>query len=390
MISFDNTEIAFKYKTDKELKQAYRLFKLVGKPWLVQVGKKMVPFAFRFHLPISGIIRSTIFKQFCGGENIDDCDATIQKLFSYNVGTILDYSVEGQEKEEDFEKTKAEIIQTILKAKDNREAIPFAVFKMTGLARKALLEKANDENTELTAEEKDELFRIIQRVDAICKTAHDNQVPLFIDAEETWIQDTMDRIVISMMAKYNKERCLVYNTVQLYRHDRIEFMKKGIQDAKEKGYHYGLKFVRGAYMERERERAQEMNYPDPIQPDKASCDRDFNLAIQLLMDNIDFCSICCGTHNEESSQFLTQLIKEKGLEKNDKRIYFAQLLGMSDHISFNLAHEGYNVTKYVPYGPIKKVMPYLLRRADENTSVAGQTGRELNLISKEWARRKNS
>ena len=387
MISFDNTEIAFNYKSDKDLKRAYKLFKLVGKSWLVRLGKAMLPIVFKLRLPIKGIIKRTIFRQFCGGETIDECDHTIEVLYENNVGTILDYSVEGQTNEKDFDFTRDEIIATIDKATGNK-GIPFAVFKATGLSRHGLLEKLNDENAVPTQEEKEEFMRIVQRIDAICQHAAKNKVPIFIDAEESWIQNTLDRIVESMMAKYNQEHCIVFNTFQLYRHDRYDYIVKAIDRAKKGGYLFGAKIVRGAYMEKERERAAEMGYPSPIQPDKNSTDKDFNQSLHLLIDNIEHCHFCCGTHNEESSHLLVQLMKEFKVDKTDKRIFFAQLLGMSDHISFNLAHHGYNVAKYVPYGPIKKVMPYLLRRADENTSVAGQTGRELDLISREWHRRK--
>lgn len=387
MISFDNTEVAFKYKSDKDLKRAYNLFKLVGKSWLVRIGKAMMPIAFKLHLPIKGIIKRTIFRQFCGGETINDCDHTIQVLFDSNVGTILDYSIEGQTKEKEFDATRDEIIATINKAIGNK-AIPFAVFKATGLSSRDLLEKLNDEKAEPNQKEKEEFVRVIQRIDAICHHASENKVPIFIDAEESWIQDTLDRLVESMMAKYNQEECIVFNTFQMYRHDRLDYIEKGIIKAQKGGYQFGAKLVRGAYMEKERERAAEKGYPSPIQPDKHSTDHHFNQALHLMIDNLENCYLCCGTHNEESSHVLVQLMKEFKVEKEDKRVFFAQLLGMSDHISFNLAFHGYNVAKYVPYGPIKKVMPYLLRRADENTSVAGQTGRELDLISKEWRRRK--
>lgn len=387
MISFDNTEIAFKYKSTKDLKRAYTMFKLVGKSWLVQFGKAMVPIAFKLRLPIDGIIKATIFKQFCGGETINDCDDTIKTLYENNVGTILDYSVEGKTEEEDFDATRDEILATIEKAKGNK-GIPFSVFKVTGLSRHGLLEKLNDEKAEPTVIEKMEFARVINRINDICKHANACAVPIFIDAEESWIQDTLDRIAESMMAKYNKETCIVYNTFQMYRHDRLDHIKEGIAKAKREGYKYGGKVVRGAYMEKERDRAIEMDYISPIQPDKVSTDNDFNAAIKLMVEEIDHCAICCGTHNEDSSHMLVELMKEYNIAKDDKRIYFAQLLGMSDNISFNLAYHGYQVAKYVPYGPIKEVMPYLLRRADENTSVAGQTGRELNLISREWKRRK--
>ncbi|HLV41392.1 MAG TPA: proline dehydrogenase family protein [Brumimicrobium sp.] len=389
MISFDNTEIAFKYKSDKDLKRAYTMFKLVGKSWLVQFGKKMLPIAFKLRLPVIGLIKKTIFKQFCGGETIDDCDTTIQTLYDNNVGTILDYSVEGKTDEQDFDFTRDEIIATIEKAKGNK-AIPFAVFKPSGLARHALLEKLNDINAEPTVLERAEFTRVVDRINDICEHAHKSDVPLFIDAEESWMQDTLDRVVEAMMAKYNKEKCIVFNTFQMYRHDRLAYIQKSIVKAKREGYKFGAKLVRGAYMEKERERAAEMGYPSPIQPDKNSCDMDFNAGIKLMVEEIEHCSLCCGTHNEDSSHLLIDLMEEHKISKEDKRIYFAQLLGMSDHISFNLAFHGYQVAKYVPYGPVKEVMPYLLRRADENTSVAGQTGRELDLISREWNRRKGT
>lgn len=387
MISFDNTEIAFKYKSSKDLKRAYTLYKMVGKPWLVSFGKWITPIAFKLGLPIKGIIRNTIFRQFCGGETIDGCDDTIATLYKYNVGTILDYSVEGKIEEDDFDATCDEIVATLTKAKGN-PAIPFAVFKVTGISRHGLLEKLNDPENELTDSEKREFADVVKRVDCICKYAHDSGTPVFIDAEESWIQNTIDRLAESMMKKYNTEKAMVYNTLQMYRHDRLDYLKEQLEVAKREGYKLGVKLVRGAYMEKERERAGVMDYPSPIQPDKVSCDNDFNTALKILVEELEYCAFCNGTHNEESSLYLADLMEQYNIEKTDRRICFAQLLGMSDHISFNLAHHELLVSKYVPYGPIKEVMPYLLRRADENTSVAGQTGRELSLISKEWRRRK--
>lgn len=387
MISFDNTEIAFRYKSDKDLKRAYRLYRLVGKSWLVRFGKWATPIAFKLGIPISGIIKSTVFKQFCGGESIEECEETIETLYRYNVGTILDYSVEGKTEEEGFEETSEEIISTLKKAEGN-PAVPFAVFKLTGITSFSLLEKLNDEEHELSALEEQKYAEVVERVDRICSFAQKSGTPVFIDAEESWIQNTIDRIVEQMMEKYNKDRAVVFNTIQMYRHDRLDYLKKNLKDAKSKGYTLGVKLVRGAYMEKERERAAQEDYPSPIQPDKISCDNDFNAALVLMMDAISYCSFCAGTHNEESSLLLTELMENKGLSKNDERIYFAQLLGMSDHISFNLAHHNFQVAKYVPYGPIKEVMPYLLRRADENTSVKGQTGRELSLLMIERKRRK--
>jgi proline dehydrogenase len=389
MISFENTEIAFKSKSDKDLKRAYWLFRVVGNPSLVKFGKNATNFALKLRLPINGIIKNTIFKQFCGGESIQECDKTIDLLGSFGIGTILDYSVEGKTSAEDFEKTTLEIIATIERAKSSKH-IPFAVFKVTGISRFGLLEKMNDPSAALTDAEKKEFQELFNRVDRICKHGFDNRVPVFIDAEETWIQDTIDRLCTSMMARYNKEKAIVFNTLQMYRHDRIAFLQTALEEATRGGFKYGIKLVRGAYMEKERERAAIKGYPSPIQGTKADTDRDYNKALELIVEHLDMFALCAGTHNEESSAFLAQLIEQKGIDRADKRLYFAQLLGMSDHISYNLSNAHYNVAKYVPYGPVKEVMPYLLRRADENTSVAGQTGRELSLILKERKRRKIS
>ncbi|MES2689169.1 MAG: proline dehydrogenase family protein [Bacteroidota bacterium] len=386
-LSFDNTEIAFKAKSKNELKKSYLLFKAIGYNWLVKMGPPLVNTAFNLGLPIKGIIKQTVFKQFCGGESMDDCNATIDHLFSYGVGTILDYSVEGEEKEESFDATFNETLATIKKATNNPK-IPFCVFKVTGVGRFGLLAKVN-EKTQLSATEEAEYGRVKNRIYNICKTAHDNNVRIFIDAEESWIQDTIDTLAHEMMMEFNKQKCIVYNTIQLYRHDRLAFLKSSLADAEKNNYQLGVKLVRGAYMEKERRRAAEKGYPSPIQPDKQSSDKDYNEALRFCIGHINRIHICAGTHNEDSSLFLTQLMKEKGLAHGDERIYFSQLFGMSDHISFNLSDAGYKVAKYLPYGPVKAVMPYLFRRAAENTSVKGQAGRELTLISKEMKRRKN-
>ena len=387
MISFDNTEIAFQSKSNSDLNRAYWLFKLIGNPTMVKVGKWSTNTALNIGLPINGLIKKTIFKQFCGGETIQECAKTIANLGKFGIGTILDYSIEGKTKEEDFDATVDEIIATIHAAK-NDPTIPFAVFKVTGIGRFDSLEKANNGTTQLTKNDRLSFQLIVSRVDKICFSAFENGVPLFIDAEETWIQDAIDTIVRDMMRKYNKEKAIVYNTLQMYRHDRLAFLHAEIEIARAEGFHYGVKLVRGAYMEKERLRAAEKGYPSPIQPDKITCDNDFNHALELVVKNIDIMALCSGSHNEKSALILTDLMTKKQIEKSDKRIYVAQLLGMSDHISYNLAYAGYNVAKYVPYGPVKEVMPYLLRRADENTSVAGQTGRELSLIMTERKRRK--
>jgi proline dehydrogenase len=386
MISFDNTEVAFKHKTNSQLKKAYWLFKMVGSPWLVKFGKSFTVLAFNLRLPIKGLVKKTIFEQFCGGETIEECNHTIALLQKHNIGTILDYSVEGKEDESDFENTCNEIIATISKAKNNR-SIPFSVFKVTGIAQFSILEKANDGFDKLNTTEQQKMREITERVERICSAAYDAKVPVFIDAEESWIQNTIDALAEQMMEKFNKERAIVFNTIQLYRWDRLAFLKQSHQKAKDGNYFLGLKLVRGAYMEKERTRAEEKGYPSPIQKTKEDSDKDYNLALDYCIENIDTISICAGTHNEKSSQYLAELLTKKQLSKNNQHVYFAQLLGMSDHISFNLSNEGYNVAKYVPYGPVKEVLPYLIRRAEENTSVAGQTSRELSLIIKEKNRR---
>ena len=384
--SFDNTEIAFGSKSNAELKRAYWLFKLIGSPALVVVGRVFTNIALTLRIPIGWALRGNIFKQFCGGENIGQCRNAVDSLGKFNIGTILDYSVEGKESEADLENTKAEIMLTVQEAARN-QAIPFSVFKVTGIARFSLLEKVNAAQL-LSEMEKLEWERVQARVDAICAHAAKYDVPIFIDAEDSWIQDAIDALANDMMAKYNTERAIVYNTIQLYRHDRLQFLKQSHELARNRNFFLGVKLVRGAYMEKERARAAEMGYCDPIQPNKEASDRDFDLAVTYCVENLDRISVCAGTHNEKSSLHLARVIDERKLARNDKRIFFAQLYGMSDHISYNLANAGYNVAKYLPYGPIREVIPYLIRRAQENTSVKGQTGRELSLIQKEMQRRR--
>lgn len=384
-ISFDNTEIAFKAKSMSDLLKSYWLFKLVGNNFLVKLGPALLNIAFFLRLPIISLIKNTIFEQFCGGESIKDCEKRIQSLARYNVNTILDYSVEGSSNKENFDLTASEIIRTIERAKDD-ENIPFAVFKTSGLARIELLEKISTNST-LNEKEKIEFELLKDRVKLICQKAYDLEVRIFIDAEESWIQNAIDDLATSMMRIYNTEKAIVYNTLQMYRWDRIAFLKQSYADAENGNYYLGLKIVRGAYMEKERERAAELGYSSPIQKDKESCDKDYDLALAYCINHIDKIAICAGTHNEKSSLKLIDLMRENNILKDDNRVYFSQLLGMSDHISFNLANEGYNVVKYMPYGPVKLVMPYLIRRAQENTSISGQTGRELSLIIKERNRR---
>ena len=386
MLSFDNTEIAFQSKSSSELKQAHWLFKMIANPRLVWIGKYATQFANAIHFPIGFFLRNNVFKQFCGGESIANCAQTTKILDQHHIGTILDYSVEGKEKEEVFEATKNEILKTIETAHNN-EHIPFNVFKVSGIAQFDVLAKVNAEE-QLSSKEKAEFERIKGRIDEICQASYHSGTPLFIDAEESWIQDVIDDIVTKMMEKYNKEKAIVYNTVQMYRWDRLDYLKKAVGKAKKEGYYYGIKIVRGAYMEKENDRAHEMGYKTPIQPDKQHTDDDYDASLRFCIENIDTVSVCAGSHNEDSATLLTQLLDEFGVSKDDKRVYSAQLFGMSDHISFNLANAGYNVAKYVPYGPIREVIPYLIRRAEENTSVKGQTGRELSLIKKEIKRRK--
>ncbi len=386
MLSFNNTEVAFSGKTNADLNRSYWLFKMVSNSTFVNIGKSLTTFAIKTHLPIKSLIKATIFKQFCGGETIQECDRTIKELGRFKIGTILDYSVEGKETESDFDACAVETIATINKAK-NDDHIPFCVFKVTGMARFSLLEKVTARQA-LSDSDQAEFKRVKERVNKVCAAAHAAGMPIFIDAEETWIQQAIDDLANEMMTAYNKERPIVYNTFQLYRKDRLSYLKESFQMAQTGNYHLGAKLVRGAYMEKERERAAQMNYPSPIQDTKEATDKDYDLAVQFCVEHIDRIALCAGTHNEKSSMDLALLMQEKKIQLNNKNIYFSQLLGMSDHISYNLANSGYNVVKYVPYGPVREVLPYLIRRAQENTSVKGQTGRELSLIIKEKERRK--
>lgn len=385
LVSFDDTETAFLSKSDRELKRAYWLFKLISFNWLVRLSPPFVQFALWAKLPVKGLIRATAFKHFCGGENIVSCSETIQKLSEYHIGTILDYSVEGKESEEDFELGLKETLSTVARAKGDKN-IPFCVFKPTGFARFSLLEKKNA-GVLLNKEEEKEFDSFKKRIEKICQASFDAKVPVFIDAEESWIQDVIDETATAMMMKFNKVNPIVFNTLQMYRTGRMEYLKKCIQHAKDNNYIPGFKIVRGAYMEKERLRAAKLNEPSPIQVDKASTDNDYNAALKLIINNIDAVALCCGTHNESSTLLLIELMESNKISNNHKHIWFSQLFGMSDHISYNLANKGYNVSKYVPYGPVEAVLPYLIRRAQENTSVAGQTSRELSLLREELKRR---
>ena len=388
MINFENIKVAFADKSDKDLSRAYLLFKTISNPIISNTLTAFIKVAMWLHLPISWAIEATVYKHFCGGTTIENSQATIDKLWESHIGTILDFSAEGKENEEDFNLAMNETIASIQKAK-SESSIPFSVFKPTGLAPFALLEKISN-NSNLTKEEEIEKTIFEGRIENICQTASDNKVPLFIDAEESWIQDAIDDIAIKMMQKFNKNEAWIFNTLQLYRNDKVDHLEMLLKLATEKKFFVGLKLVRGAYHEQEIERAKEKGYNCPVHTIKENTDIDYNKALTLCIENIDFVSVCAGTHNEESSALLVELLNKHNISKDDKRVYFSQLLGMSDHISYNAAKEGFNVVKYVPYGPVKDVLPYLIRRAEENTSIAGQMGRELTNIIEEKKRRRNA
>lgn len=385
-ISFDDTATAFSYKSDKELSKANFVFTVVNHPWVSAFSTGAVKLGLSLGLPIEGIIKATVFEHFCGGESIDKAEQAIQKLGHYHVGAILDYSVEGEHTEKGFDETVEETLRTIEKAKVNKD-IPFCVFKMTGLASAELLEKVQAKQT-LSTDEQQAFERVRNRVELISSKAYEANIPLLIDAEETWIQDPIDTLAYEMMAKYNKEKAIVFNTYQMYRTSSLKNLREAFHNAAMHNYFFGAKLVRGAYIEKERKRAADNKYTDPIQPTKEATDDAFNKALEFCVDNKQRISVMCGSHNDYSNYYLTILMNKHGMKVNDSRVWFAQLYGMSDNISFNLAKAGYNVAKYLPYGPVKSVMPYLLRRAEENTSVAGQSSRELTLIRKELKRRK--
>lgn len=384
-LNFQDTATAFADKSNFELKEKYQMFRLMNSPVLTNIGTHLTEFAFRFGLPVKSLVKKTIFGQFCGGETIEECEPTIKKLGKSHIGTILDYSVEGKSEEAVFEATKNEIHRTITRAKAD-EDIPFAVFKVTGLGSYAVLEKVSA-GKDLLKKETDEWLAVKRRVTELCEYAHSLGQPVFIDAEESWVQNAIDDLATEMMEKFNREKPIVYNTIQLYRHDRLEFLKKSFEKAKREGCILAVKLVRGAYMEKERARAAELNYPSPIQPDKAATDRDFDAAIDFCLANVEQIAFVAGTHNEQSVCRMAEILHEKGIRHNHPHVYFSQLYGMSDNLSYVLAGNDYNVSKYVPYGPVKDAIPYLMRRAKENTSVTGQVSRELDLIDKELKRR---
>jgi proline dehydrogenase len=386
MIRFDNLETAFRYKSDRELKFAYWLFRMLGNPGLVKLGKNLTNIALNLHLPVSWLIKPTVYRHFCGGESIGECMKVSANMERFGVHCILDYSVEGGESPAAIRAALAETLRTIDNAAKNRN-IPFTVFKPTAFTLEHVLEQGSL-GTLKSVDDITESDKFTERVETLCKAAHDAGVPIMVDAEDVRFQPLIDDVVTRMMEKYNKEKAIVYNTLQMYRTDRFEFLKESHRKAIEGNYFLGIKFVRGAYMERERARALKHGYPSPINPDKATTDRMYDDGLRYSLEHIDRISIFNGSHNEASNLLLMELMANKGLPKNDSRIWFSQLFGMSDHISFNLGAGGYNVAKYLPYGPVRHVLPYLIRRAEENTAVAGQSSRELEMARKEYLRRK--
>ena len=387
-LDFQNTVTAFADKSDAQLNEKYRLFKMLNSPLLNALGSTAARFAMSLGLPVEGLIKATIFDQFCGGETIEECERAVRQLGNSHIGTILDYSVEGKSTEQDFDDTKDEIIRTIEKAKDDPD-IPFAVFKVTGIAPLGTLERLGARK-KLDAKSQAKSERIHNRVNEICEYAYSVGQPVFIDAEDSWIQDAIDRLAIEMMEKYNRERPIVFNTIQLYRTGRLQYLKETRRQARLDGYIMAAKLVRGAYMEKERDRAREMGYPSPIHATRAETDADYNAAIEYCIRHFNSMSFVAATHNEESTQLLASLMRENGIPENHPNIFFSQLYGMGDNISYVLAKHGYNVSKYVPYGPIAESIPYLIRRAQENSAAAGQVSRELEMISTELRRRRQS
>lgn len=385
---FNNTQIAFSIKSDTELDRAYFLFKIIANEPLVRIGTAVTNFALKANLPVEYLIRATVFDHFCGGSSEDDCLPIVAKMYDKGVYSILDYSVEGKEVEAQFDAVLQKTLKLIGFTKEI-EAIPFAVFKPSGFGRVDLYKKVG-EKIGLSSEETEEWNSVVARFDKVCQASLDSNISLLIDAEESWMQDAVDDLVVTMMQKYNKQKPIVFNTLQMYRWDRLDYLKKLHEKAKTEGFYIGMKLVRGAYMEKENERAKEYGYPTPICSSKEATDKNYNQILEYMVENLDSMSIFAGTHNESSVYYLMDLMKNHGILTNDNRIWFGQLYGMSDNISFNLAANGYNAAKYLPFGPVKDVMPYLIRRAEENTSVAGQTSRELAMIKAERKRRKGN
>ena len=383
---FENTEVAFKLKSDSQLERAYFLFKMIANEPLVKIGTVVTKFALKAHLPVEGLIRSTVFDHFCGGINENDCMPVVESLSKLGVKSVLDYSVEGKEGEEQFNSTLNKVIKLTAFSKI-KNYMPFSVFKPSGLGRFELFQKVT-ENIELSNQEVIEWSQVKKRFDVASNSASQANIKLLIDAEESWMQRAADELCTDLMAKYNQKRVVVFNTLQCYRWDRLDYLKEEHKKALANGYKLGYKIVRGAYLEKENERAEAMGYKSPICETKEATDTCFNEVLNYILNNLSEIELFIGTHNEESTSLAIHQMKEKKIAKNDSRVWFGQLYGMSDHITFNLAKLGYGVAKYIPFGPVKDVMPYLIRRAEENTSVAGQTSRELSLIKKEKQRRK--
>jgi proline dehydrogenase len=391
-ISFDNTENAFAYKNDKELKLAAFLFSSMGFQWVVNAGVRLTPFAMKTGLPVRGMIRKTIFKQFVGGETLEETGVVGDILARYGVDVILDYGVEGKEGEANFDIATEAFIRVIEYAA-GRPHIPFISVKVTGFARFKLLQRLHEaprlrSGIHDNEAEIDEWQRVKDRMYRICSVAAEKNVGVLVDAEESWIQDPVDRLTMEMMEIFNKEKPIIYNTIQLYREDRLDFLKLSDRIARQQGFKLGVKLVRGAYMEKERSRAASRGIKSPIQPNKQSTDADYDAAVHFCIDNIENIGCVVATHNEKSNLLAVELMDKKGLPFRHPHLHFSQLYGMSDHITFNLAKSGFSVSKYLPFGPLRDVIPYLMRRAQENSSVSGQTGRELALIKKELKRRK--
>lgn len=387
MIDFNNTEIAFSAKSDGELRNAAFLFKTIRRPWMVKCGKWASNVAIAIHFPIDWIVKPTLYKQFVGGETLEDCDRQVNYLNRFGVFSTLDFSAESKQTPEGIKATFAETIRSIDNAGRNKN-IAYAVFKPSTLVTDEVLATASEHPDQLTDEQRKEFEAYKERFMALCQRAYDNDVRILVDAEDYCFQQSIDDVTDEAMRRFNGKRAIVFATLQMYRHDRMPYLERICKDAVEKGYIAGIKFVRGAYMEEERARAAAMGYPDPICPNKQATDDNYNAGVKFVVEHLDRMELFMGTHNEESNRRLAELLDQHGIAHNDKRVFFAQLLGMSDNISFNLAKAGYNVTKYVPYARVNDVIPYLVRRAEENTSVAGQTGRELSMLSSELKRRK--
>ena len=386
MVNLNNNTNAFNDKSNTDLNRAWLLFLTISNPTISKLLTNLLQIAISLKLPINYLVKISIFKQFCGGETITESKKTIDKLWKSKIGSILDYSAEGKQNDSDFKSVYDQGIK-ILNESENKNYIPFVVFKLTGLINFEILEKKN-KNILLDQSEEKTYNLFLKRLEQICDKAKEINTPVFIDAEESWIQNAVDEIVLNLMKKYNHENVLIFNTIQMYRNDRVDYLNKIIDIGNKEKFKIGLKIVRGAYHEKEIERAKKYNYNIPVHLKKEDTDKDFNKALEICVQNIDRISICSGTHNIKSSEYLIKLMKENGIKSNDKRIYSSQLLGMSDNISYNLAKANYNVCKYVPYGPIKEVIPYLIRRAEENRSISGQMSRELSNIIKEKKRRR--